>query len=47
MIKKIKSGFGVYDSTGKKLLGKHQTKQQALRQLRAIEANKNKRNYLD
>lgn len=39
---KGKTVFCVYDSTGKKLLGKHKTRKAALRQLAAIEANKNK-----
>ena len=40
MIKRKGSEYAVYDSTGQKLLGKHATREKALAQLRAIEANK-------
>lgn len=42
----IKSGnkYLVKDSSGRKILGMHTTKKQALAQLRVIEANKHKGN---
>ena len=40
MIKKTTNGWEVRDSKGKKVLGKHKTKREALAQLRAIEASK-------
>lgn len=43
MIKPIPSGWGVFDSSGRKLLGKHSSKSKALKQLRAIEISKHKR----
>jgi hypothetical protein len=42
MIKKEGSKWNVYDSKGKKKLGNHATRKDAVQQLRAIEANKNK-----
>ena len=44
MIKQIGDMWYVYDSTGKKVLGKHKTYKDALAQLRAIEASKARRN---
>lgn len=43
MIKKQGSNYNVYDSTGKKKLGSHKTRADALAQLRAIEASKHRR----
>ncbi len=44
MIKRVsKNKYEVLDSTGKKVLGTHSTHEQALRQLRAIEASKHAR----
>lgn len=43
-IKKRNNKFIVTDSSGKKTLGTHKTKAQALRQLRAIEISKKKGN---
>ena len=43
MIKKQGSKYIVYDSTGKKKLGTHETKEKALAQLRAIEISKKER----
>lgn len=40
MIKKKGSGYVVTDSTGKKVLGKHKTKKEAVKQLAAIEISK-------
>lgn len=40
MIKKSGNQYVVTDSTGEKILGKHESKKQAIRQLRAIEASK-------
>ena len=40
MIKKKGNSYVVKDSTGKKTLGTHSTKQKALSQLRAIEISK-------
>jgi hypothetical protein len=40
MIVKKKDKYQVRDSSGKKLLGEHDTRMKALKQLRAIEANK-------
>lgn len=43
MVRRRGSEWVVLDSTGKKVLGSHKTKRDALRQLRAIEANKHGR----
>lgn len=43
MIKKQGSKYIVYDSSGRKKLGSHDTRKDAVQQLRAIEANKRKR----
>jgi hypothetical protein len=43
VIQKQGGGYAVKDSSGKKTLGKHKTKAEAERQLRAIEANKARR----
>ena len=40
MIKQRGSKFVVTDSTGRKTLGTHDTRREALQQLRAIEASK-------
>lgn len=40
MIRKEKNKFVVRDSSGKKVLGTHKTKEEALAQLRAIEISK-------
>lgn len=42
MIKKEGNSYNVYDSKGKKLLGKHKTKKQAAKQIAAVEINKKK-----
>lgn len=42
MIKKKGNKYIVYDSTGKKKLGTHSSRAKALKQLAAIEINKNK-----
>lgn len=44
MIKKEGNKFNVYNHTGKKLLGSHDTEADALAQLQAIEASKHMRN---
>lgn len=44
MIVRKADSFLVYDSKGKKLLGKHGTRKEALAQLAAIEISKKKRN---
>ena len=44
MIVKKADSFLVYDSKGKKLLGKHKTRREALAQQAAIEISKAKRN---
>ena len=43
MIKKEGSKYNVYNHTGKKLLGSHDSEESALEQLRAIEAAKHMR----
>jgi hypothetical protein len=43
MIKKKDDKFVVTDSTGKKVLGEHDSKKEALRQLAAIEISKKRR----
>lgn len=43
MIKKQGSKYCVYDSTGKKKIACHDTKAQAIKQLKAIEASKKKK----
>lgn len=43
MIKKRKSDYVVTDKTGKKVLGKHKSRKEALAQLQAIEISKAKR----
>ena len=43
MIKKVGNLYCVYDSKGIKKLGCHRTREQALKQLRAIEISKRKR----
>ncbi len=40
MIKKEGKNYAVYDSKGKKKLGKHRSKKKATRQLAAIELSK-------
>jgi len=40
MVRRRGDKWVVLDSTGKRVLGTHNTKQDALRQLRAIEAHK-------
>jgi hypothetical protein len=40
MLVKKKNKWCVYDSSGRKLLGTHSTKEQALRQLAAVESSK-------
>lgn len=40
MIVKTNSGYAVTDKSGKRVLGRHETKKEALAQLRAIEASK-------
>lgn len=42
MVRKRGDKWVVLDSTGKKVLGTHPSKEEADTQLRAIEANKNK-----
>lgn len=45
MIRAVKGGFKVYDSTGKTPLSKKpKTRKAALAQLRAVEASKHRRN---
>jgi hypothetical protein len=44
MIKKSGNKFVVTDSSGEKILGTHESKKQAIRQLQAIEASKAERN---
>lgn len=43
MIKKRGSKYVVLDSSGKKVLGTHNTRKEALAQLRAVEINKKKK----
>jgi len=43
MIVKKNNKYQVKDSSGKKLLGEHSTRKEALRQLRAIEISKRKK----
>ena len=43
MIRKTKSGYQVLDSEGKKVLGTHESKKKALKQLAAIEISKKRR----
>lgn len=43
MIKKSGKGYKVTDSTGKKTLGTHSSKDKALKQLAAIEISKKKK----
>ena len=43
MIKKSGSKWKVYDSTGKKCLGTHDTEKEAKAQIRAIEASKRRK----
>jgi len=43
MIRKTKSGYQVLDSKGKKVLGTHESKKKALKQLAAIEISKKRR----
>jgi hypothetical protein len=43
VIKKTGQGFKVTDKSGKKTLGKHKTKAEAVDQLQAIEASKARR----
>ena len=43
MIKKSGDQYVVTDSTGEKILGEHESKKQAIRQLQAIEASKAER----
>jgi hypothetical protein len=43
MLKHIGNSWKVFDSTGKKLLGTHKSRAEALRQIAAIEASKAKR----
>lgn len=43
MIVKKNSKYQVRDSSGKKVLGEHSTRREALRQLRAIEISKRKK----
>lgn len=42
MIKEKDGKYYVYDKAGAKVLGEHDTEKDALRQLRAIEVNKDK-----
>lgn len=42
MIKKTKSGYNVTTKSGSKVLGKHKTKKEAVKQLQAIEISKKK-----
>ena len=43
MIRKTKSSYQVLDSKGKKVLGTHESKKKALKQLAAIEISKKRR----
>lgn len=43
MLKKEGAKFVVYDSAGKEKLGEHDTKEQAIKQIAAIEISKAKR----
>lgn len=43
MIKKSGDKYCVYDSSGKKKLGEHKTKEAAMRQLAAIEISKKRK----
>lgn len=43
MIKKRKNDYVVTDKSGKKVLGKHKTRESAVKQLQAIEINKKKK----
>jgi len=43
MIKKSGDQYVVTDSTGEKILGKHESKKEAIRQLQTIEASKAER----
>jgi hypothetical protein len=43
MIRKTKNGYQVLDSEGKKVLGTHESKKKALKQLAAIEISKKRR----
>jgi len=43
MIKKSGDQYVVTDSTGEKILGKHESEKEAIRQLQAIEASKAER----
>lgn len=42
MIKKRKNDYVVTDKSGKKVLGKHKTRESAVKQLQAIEISKKK-----
>jgi hypothetical protein len=42
VIRKCPAGYCVYTENKKRLLGKHPTKEKAIKQLQAIEINKNK-----
>ena len=43
MIKKVGSSWVVYTHDGSRVLGKHPSREQALAQLRAVEASKHKK----
>lgn len=47
MIKKSGNNYLVTDSLGEKILGRHESKEKALQQLRAIEASKAQRRKTD
>ena len=43
MMRKVGHEWVVFDSTGRRVLGRHKTKREALAQLRAIEASQHRR----
>ena len=47
MIKKQDDKYIVTDSSGEKILGKHESKEQAIKQLQAIEISKKEREQQD